>query len=302
MPRGRSRRRTALRVGYRHAEMKALEFLNGRRTGGGPGEARFGFALGRELHGAFGGANGGVLAATCLAAARALAPGRLPAGLHARFVRGLVAGEALVVAALLHEGRTLSCVSVDVRNARDQLCTRGTVSFVTPSALEPLDHAGAPRPATNWVPYEQGRRWPEPTGPVRVPLIDTFAPREVGRDDARGIATAVRVHFDAPEALPEAACIAADISVGPPVGSVVGGKGIPIPNPDLSLRFCGVAPLQPVIVAAARLERIAAGLATTRIEVWSGGLLVAVGVSCSTLLAGSWPDATRSADRQRKPS
>lgn len=282
--------------------MKLLEFLNGKLMGEAAGEARFVFALGRELHGAFGGANGGVLAATCVASARALAPGRVPAGLDARFVRGLVAGDARVVATMLHEGRTLSCVSVDIRDERDRLCTRGTVSFVTPSALEPLDDPGAALSAPAWIPYEEGRPWPKPKGPTDVPLIDTFGPREVGRDAGRGIATAVRVHFDEAEALAEAACIAADISVGPPVGSVVGGRGIPIPNPDLSLRFCGTAPLGPVIVAAARLERIGAGLASTRIEVWSGGSLAAVGVSCSTLLAGAWPDATRSAEKAAKPS
>ena len=41
-------------------------------------------------------------------------------------------------------------------------------------------------------------------------------------------------------------------------------------------------PLGDVIVASARLERIGAGLATTRIEVWSGGVLAAIGISSTS--------------------
>jgi acyl-coenzyme A thioesterase PaaI-like protein len=272
--------------------MKALEFLGGQPVA--DGEWRF--RLGRELHGAFGGANGGVLAATSLAAARSLAPGRVPAALDSRFVRGLTAGEARVVPTLLHGGRTLSCVSVDIIDERGKLCTRSTVSLVAPEALAPLDdagHAGAPE---GWVDYADGKPWALPGAGTEVPLIETFGPRLVGTG-AKGYATAIRVHFDDPDSVPEAACIAADISVGPPVGAVAAARGTPMPNPDLSLRFCGAAPLADVIVASARLERIGAGLATTRIEVWSGGVLAAIGISSTTLLGGSWPDATRSAER-----
>jgi hypothetical protein len=91
----------------------------------------------------------------------------------------------------------------------------------------------------------------------------------------------------------EAACIDAVISVGPPVGSATGGRPIPIPNPDLSLRFNARGDVPPTLVSAARLERIQAGLALTRIEVRAGAALVAAGVSCTTLLAGDWPDASR---------
>ena len=275
--------------------MKLLEFLGGRPVD--DGEWRF--RLGRELHGAFGGANGGVLAAASVAAARAQAPDRRPAALDSRFVRGLTAGEARVVPTLLHQGRTLSCVSIDIFDERDKLCTRSTVSLVTPEALEPLDDAGHAGTPEDWVDYADGKPWALPGGGTEVPLIETFGPRLVGTG-ARGYATAVRVNFEDASAVAEAACIAADISVGPPVGAVAAARGVPMPNPDLSLRFCGAAPLGDVIVASARLERIGAGLATTRIEVWSEGVLAAIGISSTTLLAGSWPDATRSAGRSQR--
>lgn len=268
--------------------MRALDFLGGTPVG----EGAWRFEIGRALHGAFGGANGGVLAATCIASARGAAPGRIPAGLDARFLRGLPAGAAEVQATLLHAGRTLSCVSVDIRDARGRLCTRGTVTLLAPEALAEYDDEGQAGRPQGWQPYERGTPWPKPKPPVEAPLIDTFGPRVVGQD-AHGVATEIRVLWDEPGTCAEAACIAADISVGPPVGLALRGRQIPIPNPDLSLRFCAEPALPSTIIGAARLERIARGIASTRIEVWAAGELVAVGVSTTTLLAGAWPDASR---------
>lgn len=268
--------------------MRLLEFLGGKSEADGT----FRFALGRELHGAFGGANGGVLGAVCVVTARSLAPGREPAALDVHFLRGLRAGAARAVPTLLHGGRTLAWVSVDVFDERGSLCTRATVSFVEPSALHALDAAGEAGAPQGWVAHDDGKPWARPGSGVRVPLIDTFDPRVVGRDE-RGIATSTRVLWQEPGTCAEAACIAADISVGPPVGSATGGRPIPIPNPDLSLRFNARGELPRTLVAAARLERIQAGLALTRIEVRAGDALVAAGVSCTTLLAGDWPDASR---------
>ena len=76
---------------------------------------------------------------------------------------------------------------------------------------------------------------------------------------------------------------------------IAGRPPVPPPNPDLSLRFACESEPVATLVASARLERISTGLAQTRIEVWSGECLVATGISSSTLLAGAWPDATRSA-------
>ncbi len=268
--------------------MKVLEFLQG--TWAEDGE--WTFELGRELHGAFGGANGGVVGATCVAAARSLAPDRVPAGLDVRFIRGLTEGAARVVPVMLHGGRTLSVVSVDIFDSRDKLCTRATVSLANPDALEPFDHEGFSGDPSGWVAHGEGKPWARPTGGVEVPLIDTFAPMLVGNDE-RGYATAVKVLWDEEGTCAEAACIAADISVGPPVGAVVRGKPIPIPNPDLSLRFCAEPALPGTMISACRLERVSRGIASTRIEVWAASELIAVGVSTTTLLAGAWPDARK---------
>ena len=270
--------------------MKLLEFLSGEPEGSADGPWRF--ELGRELHGAFGGANGGVVAATCVAVGRAATQGRRPVALDVRFLRGLTAGVARVVPTLLHGGRTLSCVSVDIFDEREKLCTRGTVSLVDPKALADLDHEGDPRPQRNWVSHGDGKPWASPKSAVRVPLIETFDPRMVGRDE-RGIATSVKVLWDEPGTCAEAACIAADISVGPPVGSATGGKPIPIPNPDLSLRFNAEHELPPHLVAATRLGAVQHGLAMTQIEVWTDDAIIAAGVSCTTMLAGAWPDASK---------
>lgn len=275
--------------------MKLMDVLRGLPRANGEWQ----FELGQELHGAFGGANGGVLAATCLAVARTLAPDRVPTAIDAHFLRGLTAGTARVVPSLIHAGRTLSCVSADLFDERGKLCTRATVTLVQRDALHEVDSIGDTGPPAARVPYAQGKAWARPTGPVRVPLIETFGPRLVGRDRA-GIATAVRVLWDERGTTAEAACIAADISVGPPVMEALGGRAVPMPNPDLSLRFCADPALPDAIVASARLERIDAGLATTRIEVRVADELTAVGVSTTTLLAGAWPDAMRSAGKLTK--
>lgn len=273
--------------------MKLLDFLGGKKQSDGSWR----FDLGRELHGAFGGANGGVVAATCLATARDAVPGRVPAGLDARFLRGLTAGAARAVATILHEGRTLATVSVDLFDEREKLCTRGTVSFVEPSALASVDERGLASAPKGWCSHAEGKPWARPGSGIRVPLIETFDPHVVGKDE-RGIATSVRVLWDEPGTCAEAACIAADISVGPPVGAATGGRPIPIPNPDLSLRFNATEELPPTLVAAARLERVQAGLALTRIEVRAPNALVAIGISCTTMLAGNWPDASRNTARR----
>src|SRR5438552_286657 len=58
----------------------------------------------------------------------------------------------------------------------------------------------------------------------------------------------------------EAACLAADISVSPPLGYAMSGERVSTPNPDLSLRFCGDVTTDHVI-GLARMERAEAGVA-----------------------------------------
>src|SRR5438876_8562029 len=103
-----------------------------------PGAYRF--ALGRELHGAFGGAFGGVIAACTLITARSAAPGRRPCGLDVRFLRGLPAGVADVRATVIHAGRSLAVVGVDIHGPDGRHAVRATVSLVAPSVLHPFDH------------------------------------------------------------------------------------------------------------------------------------------------------------------
>jgi acyl-coenzyme A thioesterase PaaI-like protein len=257
----------------------AVEFLAGVPEADGS----WTFAVGRERHGAFGGAFGGVVSACCVAAARSLAPDRAPASLDVNYVRGLPAGRARVVPKVVHAGRSLTTASVDVLDETGRLCTLATVKLVAADALEPLDHPGAAvGTAPVASPYDEGVPWRNPPG-REVPLIDTFAPRAVGRDDGAGIATALRVPWDEPGGAAEAACLAADICVGPPVAGAF-DRWVPHPNPDLSLRFAS-ASVGDDVVGWGRLERVEAGLATVRVEVRSDDVLVAAGVSMSLLLA-----------------
>ena len=126
------------------------------------------------------------------------------------------------------------------------------------------------------------RRKPEG---VEVPIIDTARPRasRVGAS----IATLVTVPWETTADGSEGACLAADLSVGPPVDAVLPrGTWVPHPNPDLSLRFSGPATRQD-LVAIAICREISGGLATVETEVWQEQSLVAKGLSTSLLLSRS---------------
>ena len=259
----------------------ALDFLGGRRLD----EGRWRFDLGRELHGAFGGAFGGVLAAVSVLAGQEQAAGRTPSGLDCRFLRGLPAGPAHVSAEVVTEGRTLTCISVDIVGSDERLATRATVSYTNPDALEPFESEGAPpRSRPDVAAHHDGKPWREPPG-VEIPILSTFDPRGVGRGDL-GIATSVIVPWDDPAAAAASACLAADMCVGPPVDLALTDGWTPHPNPDLTLRFTGAAP-SPTMTGHGRLEDITSGLATVRVEVWSDDRLAAVGAASSLLLRQS---------------
>ena len=252
--------------------MRAAEFL-----GAIPGEdGTWRFEIGRELHGAFGGAFGGVVAAAAVMTARSVAKGRAPVALDIRFLRSLAAGTAMAAPTILHSGRTLSCVSVDLCTEDGRLAARATVSLVAPEALAPLSRDARTLPL-----YAEGRAWPQ----VGAPIIESLAPRTVPWPDA-GDALAIRVPWDDDaDASAEAACLPADMAVGPPVVlGVAAAEGVAHPNPDLSLRFA--APISgDEVVGVGRLERVHGGIATVAVEVWSIAGLAAIGVSSSTLLA-----------------
>ncbi|MDE0943364.1 MAG: thioesterase family protein [Alphaproteobacteria bacterium] len=264
--------------------MKFAERLGGSaKDGSGGGEWQFDLA--EELNGGFGGTNGGNLAAICVFAARGVAPGRRPIGLDARFIRSFRPGLARVVPTVLNAGRTLTTVSVDIFTADDKLATRGTVGLVALDALAEFDADAASGQDESLMSYEDGKPWRHPSEKYRIPLIDTFAPRYLGKSDG-AIATGSKIIWDYPDASIEAACVAADISVGPPVSIQLKGKPLAIPNPDLSLRFTANNSDVGHLVSTCRLESLTGGLATTSLEVRAGDDLLAVGIATTTILKG----------------
>ena len=246
-------------------------------------ESTWTFSMPREIHGAFGGAFGGAVAAAALVAARPVAPGRIPASIDSRFLRPLAAGGATAVATVVHTGRSLTCVSVDVADERGRLACRSTLTLVEPSALEPIEVDGGGA-ADAWPTWADGRPWRNAPG-VEAPIIDTLSPRILGADD-RGHAIAVAAPWAGDEDGAEAACFVADLCVGPPVAAAVRDRWVPHPNPDISLRLPGSGSGE-MLIGVGRLARVEAGLATVAVEVSRGGSLVALGVSTSVFLARS---------------
>jgi acyl-coenzyme A thioesterase PaaI-like protein len=246
------------------------EFLHARQQE----NSGWSFTVPASLHGAFGGAFGGVVASCTLVAARATAPGRTPNALDIRFLRGLPAGDAVASATVLHAGRSLTNVAVDLSDASGRACARATISLVDPAVLHPFEQAQAmPR---GWDGYEDATSFP-----AVAPIVSVIDPRFVGRAEAN-IATAIRIPWDDPGHSAEACCMAGDMAVGAPLGGTA-PRGVGTPNPDISLRFCGEV-TTPVAVGVGRWERSANGVAMVGVEVWSGDALVAIGVSTALLL------------------
>jgi acyl-coenzyme A thioesterase PaaI-like protein len=239
------------------------------------------YHLDKSLNGGFGGTNGGVLAAICVDAARSLAINRVPIGIDARFVRNFPPGPARVCATPLNIGRSLTTISVDISRSDGKLATRGTVSFVNASALEPVDVPGITESGEELLHPSDGRIWRQPAV-QEIPLITTFRPRQLGKT-SKGIVTASDTIWKS-GSLQEAACIAADLSVGPPVAAALKGRPLAMPNPDLSLRFCrqGITPAY--LISTCQLAALDQGLATTILEVRDQGVLVATGISSTTCL------------------
>jgi len=241
------------------------------------------FKLKEDWNGGFGGTTGGVLSALTVFAARGLAPGRFPSSVDSRFIRGFRPGLARVVPTLVNEGRSISTVMVDILNEEDKLCTRSTVTLIVADALAEVDAEDGAGELKGMRPLSEAKVWPQSKNRP-IPLIDTFQPAFMGVDE-RGTATKVDVVWDE-DGLAEAICIAADLSVGPPVARALRGKPLAMPNPDLSLRFCREVELPTYLVASCRLDSLQRGLATTRIEVRAQDQLVASGVSTTTCLKG----------------
>jgi acyl-coenzyme A thioesterase PaaI-like protein len=258
--------------------MTFLSCFNGKKVSDG----NFTFQLEENINGGFGGTNGGVLAALCVNVARDLAPKRIPSALDTRFIRGFRPGEASVSATVLNEGRSLSVISVDIHNSEGKLCVRSTVTLVAAEALAEIDVQGQQLEQEGLLPLNEGKVWPQPKGPQNIPLIDTFQPAYIGNNNY-GTATAIQVIWQEQRTAAEAVCIAADISVGPPVARLVKGKA-GIPNPDISLRFCGDSDVGENLLAFCKTENIVQGIATNVIKVFSGESLIALGSSTTTCI------------------
>lgn len=236
------------------------------------------FTLGEELYGAFGGIFGGVVAAMALRAAREHGAARIPVSLDCQFLRPLRAGEVRAVASVEREGRTLTFVRVQVVGGDDRVAAACAVTLAAPEALHPLDVEEVdPSPA---VPHAEGTELG-----AMAPILETLAPRFHLREDGH-VESTLLVPWDEPGTGPEAACMAADLSVGPPVGILLGRRELRLatPNPDLALRFVDQG-VDGEVSGVTRLERVVGGLAITRIAVRSPSGLHAVGVSCTLMLA-----------------
>ena len=256
--------------------MNFLDCFNGQKKA----DNQYTFQLEEKFNGGFGGTNGGVLAALSVFVARKISGDRLPSALDARFIRSFRPGLEVVEATILNEGRSLTVISVDIFSENKKLSTRSTVTLVNPEMLADIEYSETLIDAEKLLPVEDGKVWPQPK--KSIPLIDTFTPSYLGKVGT-GVATATQVVWDEPSTTAEAACIAADISVGPPVSKVVRGQA-GVPNPDLSLRFTGDYEMASHMVSVCKLANINAGLATTELNVLSNGQLVASGVSTTTCI------------------
>ncbi len=262
--------------------MTPLEYLGAKQID----EASWRLHMPRAIHGAFGGVTGGALAAAAVAIGRFAAPGRIAVSLDMHFLRGLASEEATAAVDVLSSGRSLTVVRVELSDEQERRTTVARVAFAEPTALEPIDtdppasQLGPPSPDVG----ESAKPWRPPRG-VEVPIIDTAQPRaaRVGN----GIATLVTVPWDLDADGAEGACLAADLSVGPPVDAVLAkGRWVPHPNPDLSIRFAGPI-TSSELVAVAACRRVSRGAATVESEVWDGTEFVASAISTSLFIAGS---------------
>lgn len=253
--------------------MNLLEFLRGTRD-----QATMRFEFGREFYGAFEGVFGGVIAAAMLCSARTLADGRRAASLDCQFLRSLPAGGATATAQIVRSGRALTFVRVTLVDATDHLAATAQAVFASPEALHPLDVEPDDMAMPSYAEAAQLE--------AIAPIMDTLASRFARTDDS-SFASVMPVPWEQPDTGAEAACLAADMSVGPPVGALLVRENLRLatPNPDLSLRFLGEESVREV-AGFGTLEGVVGGLANTRVAVVGPRGLIATGCSITLLLAG----------------
>lgn len=272
--------------------MSAAEFLGVER----PNDGAVIFALGDHLRGAFGGVFGGGVAAATLLAARTVCPDRRPFSLHCTFLRTVRPGTQTAAVEPVSEGRSVTTVGVTLfegaADAEGDAVARATAGFAADAALVAFD--AAPMKAPELDRFEKGWELPLPEG-VEAPLMDTLPLRITGMPRG-GFAHAIRAPWPDGGDAAEAAAMMGDYCAGLAVGAAVGPEGtkIPVPNPDLSLRFTGDA-WGELFVGVGRLARIDRGAAAVHVEVWTGpddhweqgderASLLAVGLSSAVML------------------
>tara|TARA_Y100000590_G_scaffold378734_1_gene445903 strand:+ start:2408 stop:3199 length:792 start_codon:yes stop_codon:yes gene_type:complete len=263
--------------------MTPLEYFNFSSDGEG-----WDLHLPSEIHGAFGGVTGGALAAASIALSRTAEPTRLATGIDIHFLKGLATTQARATVTTLTSGRSLTIVRVEFSDASGIPTTEAHVALAASEALR-IDIEASERKQGLLGPppkdlSDRAKPWRKPEG-VKVPIIDTARPQAARMGSA--IATLVTVPWNPSADGSEGACLAADLSVGPPVDAALPkDRWVPHPNPDLSLRFVDRVTANDLI-AIGTCREISRGFATVETEVWQDQSLVATGMSTSLLTAKS---------------
>ncbi len=265
-----------------------VDFFEGRRSGSGAWR----FAVGRKTHGAFGGTFGGWVAAIAVLACRDLAGDRVPLSAEFHFLRQLSNAPARLSPRMVSSGRRMAVVAVDVMDGGGRPACEAVVSFVDREQCHDLSVRGAASgggpggqagsPAGEGEEIHHGTPFAPPAG-IEIPIVELLRPRLAGVIP-QGIATALDVPWSEPGYEAEAACLAADLCIGPPVTAALGERWVPHPNPDLSLRFLP-SEHGSEIVGIGRLDALERGVAVLGVQVWSGERLSALGQCTAILLA-----------------
>jgi acyl-coenzyme A thioesterase PaaI-like protein len=258
------------------------EFLGGPHPDGDD----WAFDFGEHLESNWGAVYGGALAAGILAVARAVAPARSPRSLHIQIVRSVPRGIAHVIANVLHAGRTVTTVQVDLRDKRSKLAVSALVTLVSPGEVAADHHDTAAGPlAVEQIPLIP-EAWTPPVA-ERLGMIGTgffVDNQQPGIGGRRPVGLSLTVPWeDLAVTGPEAACLAADAAVGGPLTQAFGFDGVAGPNADLSLRFT-TAHATRVISGIASMLSLQHGTATVGIEVQAGDQQLAHGLATSLLL------------------
>lgn len=268
------------------------EFLGGPRVDGGG----WVFDLGEHLESNWGAVYGGATSAALVAVARAAAPDRSPRSLHVQLLRSVPRGLARASAEVLHAGRIVAAVQVELRDQADKLAVVGLVTMVTPEALAAELHD------TSTEPFHRKVRPAQLMAGFTAPIQQTLDMLSDLQDDGSFVASFADNrppcldgtpppvgHITLPwgdleHTGPEAACLSADAMTAPPILYSYIPNDVIGPNVDLSLRFTTASATREVLSAGTMLS-VHSGAVTVGIEVQAGDSQLARGLATSLLLA-----------------